>query len=336
MFKFEHPDFLYLFLAVPVLAGLVAWYWLWRKRAEARFGNPALLARLLPGFSRRRIYLKISLFGLGVAFLAAALSNPQASSKQQKVKQESADVFIALDISESMLAEDVAPSRLERAKSFAQKLVQSLPGQRVGLVFFAGSAYLQMPLSTDYGAAISFLRSASPDMVSEQGTAIGEALDLAEESFDPDVAAGRAVIVITDGESHDDNAIERAEICRKTGIEVHAIGVGTAAGAPIPMGMGINGSVWKKDKDGNVVTTRLNEEMLADLAEAGGGEAYNLSEGDPVLAAMRTAVDRLEKREVEARSFVAFESYFQWFLLPAFLLLAIEFWLTWRKGLEHG
>lgn len=331
MFKFEHPAFFFFLLALPVLAGLVAWHRFARRRAEVRFGNPALVERLMAGFSWRRIYLKTSLFALALALLAVALANPQSSMKREKVKQKSADVFLLLDVSESMSAEDIAPNRLERAKIFAQKLIQNLPGQRVGLIFFAGTAQLWMPLSTDYNAAISVLQSADTDAIGEQGTAIGEALDLAEESFDPNVVAGRAVVVITDGETHDENALERAEICAKTGIQVHAIGAGTAAGAPIPVSMGINGKAWKKDREGNTVTTRLNEDLLRDLASAGGGEAHNLAEGDAVVAAIRSAVDRLEKREVEARSYVDFESYFQWLLLPAFLLLVLDFWLAWRK-----
>ncbi len=330
MFKFEHPEFLTLLAAVPLLAGLVFYYFRWRAKSIALFGQPALVERLTLGFSQRRNWLKISLFGLALALLAIGLANPQLSNKKEKVKQKSADIFLVLDISESMLAEDIAPSRLERARVFAEKLIRALPGQRIGLVFFAGSAFLQMPLSTDAGAAVSFLRQASPELISEQGTAIGEALELAGDSFDKDVAAGRAVILITDGENHDDAALGRAEILRKLGITVWAVGVGTAEGAPIPIGVGVNGTVWKKDKDGGVVSTKLNETMLAELADAGGGDAYNLSQGDGVLEALRSALDRLEKREVEARSFTEFESYFQWFLLPALLLLVLEFWLAYR------
>lgn len=328
--SFEHPERLYLLLAVPLLALLLLAWQRWRRGALARLAEPALAEHLLPGFSARRFWLKNVLFGLAVALLAGAWANPRLGVKRRPVTQQSADVFIALDISQSMLAEDVRPNRLVLARVFAQKLVQALAGERIGLIFFAGDAYVQMPLSTDYAAAQAFLTEAAPDLISAQGTAIPAAIGLAAQSFDPDPAAGRALILITDGENHDADAEARAAEARDEGIVVFAAGVGTAAGGPIPLGPGGNG--YKRDADGEIVRSRLNESLLEALARAGGGQAFNIGQGDGAVEIIKQEVGRLQKRAVEVRSFDEFESYFQWFLLPAMLLLAAEAWIFWKKN----
>ncbi|MEL6866388.1 MAG: VWA domain-containing protein, partial [Bacteroidota bacterium] len=241
------------------------------------------------------------------------------------------DVFIALDISQSMLAEDILPNRLERAKQFAQKLVNELKGERIGLLLFAGNAYLQMPLTTDYAAAMLFLRSANTRMAPTQGTAISDAIDLAERSFEEDNKHHKAIIVITDGENHEPDAIERATQARTNGLLIYTVGVGSAKGAVIPTVVGNRRDV-KRDRTGNPVTTKLNEATLADIAKAGEGKYYNMVEGDQVFTALREGIDRLEKREIEQRSFSEFESYFQYFIGLALLLLLIEFLTSYRKS----
>lgn len=327
--KLEYPDHLWLLAALPLLAVLLSSYWWWRGRALRQLGEPKLLERLLPGFSSYRFWTKNALFGLGLAFLALAWANPRLGAKKQPVTQQSADVFIALDISQSMWARDVAPSRLELAQRFARKLVQALEGERIGLIYFAGDAFLQMPLSTDYDFPLQSLQTASPDLISEQGTAIAAAIDLASQSFDATKDAGRMLILITDGENHDEEALDRAEAAAEAGIVICTVGVGTAAGGPIPTGNGID-DLYKRDENGQIVTTHLNEKLLADVARSGGGSAYNLNQGDRVVAALRREVDRLQKRNVEVRSFSEFESYYAWFLLPAIMLLALEQWLLFQ------
>lgn len=330
MFRFEHPDFLQLLWAVPALIFVFALYYRWRRRALIRVADPAALPRLVPGWSAFRFFIKNGLVVLAIALLAFAWANPQRGAKKQTVTQKSADVLIALDISQSMLAEDVAPSRLELAKVFVHKLIQALQGERIGLIYFAGDAYLQMPLSNDYAAANMFVASASPELITAQGTAIPNAIDLATESFDPDPGAGRALILITDGENHDSDAVDRAAEAYDDGIVVLAVGAGTAAGGPIPLPEG-SGESYKRDENGALVRSRMNEGLLQQLAAKGGGAAYLLTQGDAAVQAIRREVDRLQKRNMEVRSFSEFESYFQWFLLPAFLLLALEAWIAWRN-----
>ena len=201
MFRYEHPEYLWLLAAVPLLALLVVIYWFWRKNALVRLGN---VERVMPGFSGTRFWLKNVLLALALALLAVAWANPQLGAKKQTVTQEASDVFVALDISQSMLCQDVAPSRLELAKAFAQKLVQTLEGERIGLIFFAGNAFLQMPLSSDYSFIIQSIQSATPDLITEQGTALPAAIDLAQQSFGYEPGGGRAIVLITDGEDHDD------------------------------------------------------------------------------------------------------------------------------------
>ena len=330
MFKFEYPDHFYLLLALPVGALLLAAYWFWRQKALAQLGDPALLQRLLPSVSPLRFWLKNALFGLGLILLAVSWANPQRGAKQQQAKQESADVFIALDISQSMLAKDIAPSRLEFAKVFARKLVQALEGERVGLIFFAGDAFLQMPLSTDYNFVMQSLRNAEPDLISVQGTAIPRAIDLAVESFGGEPGGGRALILITDGENHDEDAVERAEAAYEDGIVICAVGAGTTDGGPIPMGNS-DFSEYKRDENGEVVRTRLDEQLLHQLAQAGGGRAFNIKQSDAAVQAIERIVGGLEKREITLRSYTEFESYFQWFLLPALLLLLVDTWIPFYK-----
>lgn len=318
--------------AVPVLAGVWVWYRWWRSRTLNRLGVQRSLERMLPGWSGWRFALKNLLFMVAVSLLAVAWANPQRGAKKQTVKQKSADVIIALDISRSMLVEDVAPSRLERAKSFLRKLVEALQGERIGLVFFAGDAYLQMPLSVDYNAADMFISSASPELITAQGTAIPRAIDLATESFDPEPGGGRALILLTDGENHDEDAVRRAAQAYEDGIVILAVGAGTAAGGPIPMGVAGSGTLYKRDEAGEIVRSRLEFNLLREIARSGGGVAYRLTQDEAAISAIKREVDRLEKREMQVRSFTEFESYFQWFLLPAFLLLGLDAWQGWRAG----
>lgn len=327
MFRYEHPEHLWLLAAVPLLLLLVTLYWYWRKTAVARLGN---VERVLPGFSKTKFWFKNILFALGLALLAIAWANPQLGAKKQTVMQEASDVFIAMDISQSMLCQDVAPSRLELAKAFSQKLVQTLEGERIGLIFFAGNAYLQMPLSTDYSFIIQSIQSAAPDLITEQGTAIPGAIELAQQSFGYEPGGGRAIILITDGEDHDEGAVEKADKAFDDGIVVFAIGAGTLGGGPIPAG-GFDASQYKRDEQGEIVRTRLNEDLLRKIALAGGGKAFNISQSDAAISALRREVDSLQKRELEIRSFAEFESWYQWFLLPALLLLLLEFLISLRK-----
>lgn len=330
MFKFEFPDHFYLLAALPVGAALLAGYWFWRQKTLARLGDQTLLQRLIPPVSIFRFWLKHILFGLGIILLAVSWANPQRGAKQQKATQESADILIALDISQSMLAQDIAPSRLEFAKVFARKLVEALEGERIGLIFFAGDAFLQMPLSTDYNFILQSLQSAEPDLITVQGTAIPSAIDLAVKSYGEEPGGGRALILITDGENHDQDAVDRAASAYEEGVVICTVGAGTSDGGPIPMG-GSGFSEYKRDDNGEVVVTRLDEQLLQKLAQAGGGQAFNIKQNDAAINALKRIVDGLAKREITLRSYTEYESYFQWFLLPALLLFLVDTWMPFYR-----
>lgn len=331
MVQLEHPEHLYALLLLPLL-GLFFWAaWAARNRAIGRFGNHSLMQQLMPQVSRYRQYLKFGFLMLAVALLAVGWANPQYGAKLQKYKRKSVDVIIAFDLSQSMLATDITPTRLERARRFAQELVEGLRTERLGLVIFAGSAFLQSPITTDYNAIQLSLSSASPDMIGNQGTAIAEAIQLAEESFEDNNKSHKALIIITDGENHEDEALAAAQQAAEQGLIIYTVGVGTAEGSFITVRE--NGrEMYKRDQQGNPVRSRLNEAVLKDLAEAGDGNYFNLSAGsDAVVNALKERIDNMEKRAFEQRSFSEFESAFQWFVGLALLLLTAEFLMPYRS-----
>jgi Ca-activated chloride channel family protein len=329
MFRFEHPEFLWLLTAFPGVVLLAFWYAQWRKSALARLGQTA---GLMNKWSLLRYWTKFGLLGLSLGCLSIAWANPQWGARKQQSVQESADVFILMDISQSMLCRDVSPSRLELSRIFTQKLTQSLEGERIGVIFFAGNAFLGVPLSTDYPFIIQSLQSAHPDLLTEQGTAIASALELAQKSFDTESGGGRGIVLITDGENHDEEAVEMAKKLNNSGITIVAVGAGKQEGGPIPLG-DWEGGQYKRDDNGEIVVTRLNEDLLRKIAQAGGGGVFNIQQGDRSVEAVTRSLNSLEKRALEVRSFDEPESWYQWFLLPAILLLGLEaIWSNWKKN----
>ncbi|MEM1319144.1 MAG: VWA domain-containing protein [Bacteroidota bacterium] len=331
LFRFEHSEYLYVLLAIPVLAVFFTLTWYARKKALARFGENSLVARLMPQVSRYKHLIKFGLLLLALSVLVIGWANPQWGTKREKAKRKSIDVFIALDISQSMMSEDIRPNRLERAKQFAQKLIMELKGERIGTIIFAGNAYLQMPLTTDYAAAMLFMKSANTRMAPSQGTAISEAISLSERSFEEDNKNHKALVIITDGENHDEEALEQAKTANDNGLLIYTIGVGTARGGLIPTVVA-GRQDYKRDKTGNPITSQLNESMLRELADAGEGAYFNLVEGDKILGSLRESINRIEKKEFEQRSFTEFESYFQYFIALGMLLIIIEFLLPYSKS----
>jgi Ca-activated chloride channel family protein len=287
----------------------------------------------MPSYSKYKHTFKFILLLIGISFLIIGWANPQWGTKREKVKRKSVDIFLALDISQSMMAEDVPPNRMERAKRFTQNLIQKLKGDRIGIILFAGNAYLQMPLTTDYAAAQLFLRSANPSQAPAQGTAISEAIDLAEKSFEEDNKKHKAIIIISDGETHDEDALGRARKAADDGLLIYSVGVGTAGGGLIPTIIG-GRSDYKRDNTGQPVRTSLNEQMMKDLADAGKGFYFNLSSNnvEELSTSLRNGIDKLEKREFEARVFNEYESYFQYFIGLALLFLIAEFIISYRKN----
>lgn len=336
MFRFENSIYLYGLAFIPILILFFVATWYYRKRALNRFGNPNLLEQLMPDWSRYKHTVKFILLLTTLTFLIVGWANPQWGSRKEKVKRKGIDVFIALDVSRSMLAQDISPSRLDRSKRFAQNLVDQLKGENLGLILFACNAYLQVPLTTDYAFAHMFVTTANPGMAPSQGTAIGEAIALAEQSFPEDNQKHKALIIISDGEDHDGEAVAAAATARDNGLLTFTIGVGDPNGSFIPVQQG-GREDYLRDNTGNPVKSQLNEEMLQEVANEGGGDYFNLLGGsDEVMNALKTRIEAIEKRELELRSFTEYESYFQYFIGVGLILLILEFLLSYRKNKYLG
>jgi len=333
MFRFEIYENLYALICVPIVIVLFVLFMYFRKNALKEFSHIEALKKLVDDLGKYKHQLKFVLYLFALTSLCFAFANPQWGSKREKVKRKSVDVFIALDISTSMLAEDVRPSRLDRARKFAQDLAEGLKGERIGLILFAGNAYLQMPLTTDYAAASLFLRSANPDMAPTQGTDFFEVIDLAERSFEQDNKQHKALVILTDGENHEEAALTRAAEATENGLLIFTVGVGTDGGEKIPIVYPNGQKDFKRDKSGGYVITKMNPEMLTQLANEGNGAYFNLQENSgTVLAELRKRIDKIEKRDFEQRSFTEYESYFQYFIALALLLLIIDNFINYRRN----
>jgi Ca-activated chloride channel homolog len=337
MFRFEHPSYLYAFALLPLLALVFLLFLRWRKRAIGRFAESHLAPLLMPEASRWKHRLKFGLVLLAVTFLIIGAANPQWSGKREKVQRRGIDIIIALDISLSMYTQDILPSRMERAKKFAEKLVEELKGNRVGIVFFAGEAYLQMPVTTDYTVTQMFLQIANPDMAGTQGSAIGESISIARRALkESGTDAHKALVLITDGEDTGGKAVEEAQKAREEGVIQFTIGVGTTKGAPIPI-MSKGAWQYKQDDNKEVVLSRLNAKMLRSLAEQGGGMYFSVMDGDDAVAdALRAQIDQIEKQDFEMQGFTSFSSFFQYFVFIGLVLLAAEWLISWRKNRLEG
>ena len=330
MFRFENPQHLGLLSIVLIVVLLYIVYSFWQNRNLDRIGKRALIIRLVPGLSKYRSRLKITLILISLLFLIGALANPQWGTKKEKVKAKSSDVFIALDISQSMMAEDISPNRLERAKRLTQNLVTALRGNRLGIILFAGNAYLQMPLSNDVSAAQMFVSSANTFQATTQGTAIGEAIDLALRAYEEGEAFQRALIILTDGEDHDDEAVAKAREAKDKGLNIFTIGVGTETGGFVPYRT-TSGNQYKRDENGELVKSSLNPQLVRDIASAAEGKHYFIQDGNEVVIDLKKQIDRLEKQEVEQRSFTDYESYFQYMLAIGIIFLITEFFISPSK-----
>jgi tetratricopeptide (TPR) repeat protein len=330
MFKFEHNEYFYAFALIPVMLILAALYFVSRRRRLKRLGDAELIDQLIPYASRRKRVIKVILFLLGFSSLILALCNLQTGSKLTEVKREGADIVVCLDVSNSMLAQDLSPNRLTRAKYALEKMINSLEGDRLGLIIFAGEAYVQLPITTDYNAAKMFLESIGPGMVPVQGTNIEAAIKKASESFSNDEGKNRAVILITDGENHDSQAIQAAEDIGKKGIMISTIGIGSENGVPIPLIE--NGVVkgYRKDKEGQTVVTKLNSDLLKTIASKGQGVYVQASQADLGLDAVMDKIEELDKAQLESKMYTDYEDQFQWFIALALIFFFIEFMLTER------
>ena len=332
MFRFANSEYLYGLLAVPVIVGIYLLYLNWKKKSIKKFGEVEVIKQLFSEYSHTLNVIKFVFVSIAILFLVLAIAQPQLGSKIEKSKRKGIDLIIALDVSNSMLAEDIKPNRLTRAKQAISKLLEKLDDDRIGIIVFAGKAYTQLPVTTDYAAGEMFLNNINTDMIPIQGTAIGEAIDLAVKSFPKDnYKRSRAIVVITDGENHEDDALSIAKYAAKDDIVIHAIGMGSSEGVPIPQKY--NGATigFKKDKDGNTVVTKLDELLLQQISKSTGGVYVRASNTDIGLNAIFDEINKMQKKEINAKVYSDYEDYFQWILAIALLLIIAEILLIERK-----
>jgi len=332
MIRFAHSGYLYALFLLPLLIGLFWWAMKMRMRALARFGNPDILRRLTPQESGYKRTVKFIILFAAIGFLILGLANPQIGTKMEEVKREGVDVIIALDVSNSMKAEDIKPNRLESAKQEISRLLDKLQNDRIGLIVFAGDSYLHLPLTVDYSAARLILSTIDVDVVPIPGTAIGSAIKLAMKSFAAGEKKHKVIIIISDGENHEDDAIAAAKDANSEGVVVHTIGMGSADGVPIPVYQGDTQVGFKKDQDGNAVVTKLDEQALRQIAEAGGGIYIRASNQQDELGTVFKQIQSMEKKEFGAKIFTEYEDRFQYFLAAALLLAILEYFISERKN----
>ncbi|MFL5753003.1 MAG: VWA domain-containing protein [Bacteroidia bacterium] len=330
MFRLEHKEYLMAFGLLPFMALVFIIVMINKKRLLAKLGDYPLVKAMIPDVSRGKQIAKFILFTLGFGFLIFGICNLQTGSKMQEVKREGGDIMICLDVSNSMLAEDLNPNRLERAKQAIEKFIEKLEGDRVGIIIFAGEAYVQLPITSDYSAAKLFLNGINTNIVPTQGTAVGAALEKAIESFGKDVGKNKAIVVITDGENHEDDAVKIAEDAAKQGVSINTIGIGSDEGVPIPYYQNGVKSGFRKDKDGNTVVTKLNETLLKEIASAGNGVYIKASNSDVGLNSILDQLKELDRKQIESKMYTDYEDQFQWFIGASLLLLTIEFLFSER------
>ena len=319
--KFANPEFLYLLIVLPLLLAVYIYSNYRRLKNLKEYGDTELLKNLMPDVSSYRPGIKFWLSMFAIAFLIVVLARPQFGSKKETETRQGIETVIALDISNSMLAEDIAPNRLEKAKNIISKLIDKFENDKVGLIVFAGDAFVQLPITNDFISAKMFLESITPSLISRQGTDIGAAINLAMKSFTPNEEVGKAIIVITDGENHEGGAEDAAKAASEKGIAVYMLGVGTADGAPIPTG---NANEYRKDKDGNIVMTRLNEEMSQNIARAGNGAYIRVDNTNNAQKLLQKEIDKLAKADVTSEVYTEYNEQFFHVAWIVLLLLIID------------
>lgn len=332
MFRFAHSEYLYLLFLIPVLI-LFFWYLVRnRRRLLERFSHKQIAAKLAPERSSAKLIIKYSAIILTLVILIFALANPQIGTKYEEVKQTGIDVFILLDVSLSMNAEDIRPNRLQKAKHSIAALIQRLRGDRIGLIVFSGNAYVQFPLTTDYAAANLLLNAVSTNSVPQPGTAIGEAITTAVRSFKDDAQTQKVIVIITDGEDHEGDLEGAINEAVEKNISIYTIGLGSPSGVPIPINTGVGQNPYKTDGYGNIVLTRLDEQTLQLIAGEGNGKYYRGSNTENELDQIYSELSKLEKTEFGTVKITDYEDRFYYLLIPALLLLVAEFFISEKKS----
>jgi Ca-activated chloride channel family protein len=331
MYQLEEKIWFWALVVIPIILLIFLLLQIWKTRAQKKFASKEILRRLSPNQSVFKSVLKIIVLCLAFACFAIALVNPKIGTKLETVKREGVDIVFAVDVSKSMLAEDIAPNRLEKSKQLVTQIINNLASDRVGIIAYAGKAFPQLPITTDYAAAKMFLQNMNTDMLSSQGTAINEAIKLAKTYFDNEEQTNRVLIIISDGEDHSEEAVSVAEEANEEGIRIFTIGVGDVKGGPIPIKKNNILLNYKKDNKGETVITRLNEEVLKNIAEEADGVYINGASTDAVVDNIREILNGMEKTEFEAKQFSDFKDQFQWFLGFGIFFLFIDIFLLERK-----
>ena len=330
--RFEHPEYLYWLLVIPVLIAIYIFIRIVNKRQFKKFADNKFIEFLIPLASRARSNTKFILFILVITLGIFAVANLQTGSKMEEVKREGIDMFFCIDISNSMNAEDIAPNRLERSKQAINNIINQLRGDRIGIIVFAGNSYVQLPITTDYAAAKLFLSTINTSLIPSQGTEIGSAINLAIKSFG-NSENSKAIIVISDGEDHENgDAVKAAQEAAKLGVKIYTIGMGLEDGAPIPLYNQYGKRTgYKKDREGNNVITKLDDNMLRQIAEIGDGIYRRASNSNVGLDEIIDEINKAEKTEIDSKIFTDYEDQFQWFLGAAIILLIMEILISSGK-----
>ena len=328
MIRFEHTEHLLLLLLIPVLILLFKAVLRWKKTTIKKIGDERLIRQLIHGFSPRRYLTRFVVVLLSFGCLIIAAANRQSATLAEKINRQGLDIMIALDVSRSMLAEDIKPSRLEKSKQFISKLMNKLENDRIGLVIFAGRAYMQMPLTSDHTAAGLYVSNAGPDAVPTQGTVISNALKVCNSGFNAKDKKYKAVVLITDGEDHDEEAVKMAKQLAQNGVLINTIGVGTTQGSPI---LNPITAESKRDLHGNIIISRLNEQELIDIAHEGSGTYQQLNDIETAVDKITEQFAGMEQKTIQDNRLLNYRSFFQWFLVLAFAGLACELFISEKK-----
>lgn len=338
MYRFEHPSYLYLLPGWFVLAAVFVLYIRQKQRDGISLGAPVLIQQLIQGAAKGKPYVRFVLWSLAYFLLVICLAQPQWSTRSEPATRKGVHFFVAIDISNSMLAEDDKPNRMEHTRQFVSRLIGSLKGDEVGLIVFAGRAYMQIPLTEDYGAVKTLLKGVGPRLAGTQGTNIAGTIELAMNSFPEASEAPKVLLIISDGEAHEGESLSAARSASAKGLIIHTMGVGTPAGAPVPDLSANYPGAYKRDRSGANIISKRNDEMLKQISAAGNGKYFDLTRGDDVDDVTRE-LNALEKAEFEQTVFTDFEEQYQWFLLLAMLLLIADFLLgergsNWLAGIK--
>lgn len=334
MIRFAYIEVLWGLVAIPLFIIIFMVVRRWKMKAIAALGDRKVVDMIIPRVSFSRPWIKFVVFLVAYTFLIIGAADPRIGTKLEEVKKKSADLMILLDVSNSMLAQDVVPSRLENAKRAISQLIEHLHNDRIGIIVFAGEAYVQLPMTTDYSAAKLFLNTISPDMVPTQGTAIGAAIDLGMRSLDFKNGTGKSMIVITDGENHEDDAVAAAKSAADKDVMINVIGMGSAEGAPMPIYQNGRETGFRTDSLGKTVLSKLNEQMCKEVAIAGKGAYVRATNSNSGINIVMDQIGKIQRKTLDTKSFKDFEDRFQFFLGIAFILLIIEFFISNRKNLR--